>query len=133
MFRSILAVLLGVVAGGVATGLLEYAGHVLLPLPDGVVLDPERPQTFRDVPDINRLAVVLAWGGAAVVAGFVTALVAGQRHVFLALITGGGLLFAGLTNLILIPSPFWMWVFGLTIFLPAAWLGARLAPRGGGA
>ena len=97
------------------------------------MLDPSDPEAFRaslaEVPDINRLAVVLAWGVGALIAGFVTALVARRWHITLALVAGGGLLFAGLTNLILFPSPFWMWIFGLAIFLPAAWLGAKLAPK----
>lgn len=133
MLRTILAVIAGVIAGGVATALFEALGHWLYPLPEGLVLDPSDPEGFRAnlaaVPDINRLAVVLAWGGGAFVAGFVTAAVATARHIPLALITGGGLLFAGVTNLILVPSPFWMWVFGVAIFLPAAWAGAKLAPK----
>ena len=45
------------------------------------------------------------------------------------MLAGGGLLFAGLTNLIYTPSPLWMWALGLAVFLPMAWLGYRLAPK----
>ena len=133
MIRSILAVIAGVVAGGVVVGLLEVLGHRLFPLPDDLLQELADPERFREaaarIPDINRLAVIAAWAGGALAAGAVTAFVARRFHTGLALIAGGGLLFAGLNNLILIPSPLWMWALGLAVFLPMAWLGARLVPH----
>jgi len=136
MIRTILAVLGGVIAGGVVTGLLEALGHLALPLPEGLL--PE-DLTDRDalnaalarVPAANRLAVVAAWAGGALMAGWVTTVLARSNHLALAMLAGGGLLFAGLTNLIYIPSPLWMWGLGLAVFLPMSWLGHRLAPKRG--
>lgn len=133
MIRSIVAVTAGVVAGGVAVGLLEALGHGLFPLPAELLAELSDPDRFREaaarIPDVNRLAVVTAWAGGSLIAGAVTTFLARRHHTGLALIAGGGLLFAGLSNLILIPSPLWMWALGLAVFLPVAWLGARLVPH----
>lgn len=134
MLRIILAVFGGVIAGGVATALLEALGYVAFPLPEGLfptdLSDGDAVRAaLAAVPDINRLAVVAAWGGGALVAGFVTTLLARSSHQALAMLAGGGLLFAGLTNLIYTLSPLWMWALGLAVFLPMAWLGYRLAPK----
>ncbi|MDF1767546.1 hypothetical protein [Maricaulis sp.] len=136
MIRMILAVLAGVIAGGVATGLLEALGHVALPLPDGLIPEDLNDRealnaALAQVPDANRVAVIAAWAGGALVAGWLTTTLARRHHLALALVAGGGLLFAGLSNLIFIPSPLWMWAFGLAVFLPMAWLGYRLAGKRG--
>ncbi|WP_300545296.1 hypothetical protein [Maricaulis sp.] len=133
MLRNILAVIAGIVAGGIGVGVFEWLGHMAFPLQPALMAQLSDPETFREaaaqVPDINRLAVVAAWALGALVAGAVTAFVARRRHTGLALIAGGGLLFAGLSNLIMIPSPLWMWALGLAVFMPMAWLGARLVPH----
>lgn len=133
MIRIILSVLAGVIIGGIVTGLLEAVGHIALPLPDGLLPeDMSDADALRaamaEVPDINRMAVVAAWAGGALAAGWVTSAVARSYHLALSMMAGGGLLFAGLSNLIFIPSPLWMWAAGLAVFLPMAWLGYRLAP-----
>ncbi|WP_291845234.1 hypothetical protein [Maricaulis sp.] len=133
MIRIILAVLAGVIVGGVVTGLLEVLGHLALPLPDGLLPDDLSDRealnaALAGIPAANRLAVIAAWGGGALMAGWVTTFLARSHHLALAMLAGGGLLFAGLSNLIFIPSPLWMWVLGLAVFLPMVWLGHRLAP-----
>ena len=70
----ILAVLAGVIAGGVATGLLEALGHVALPLPDGLI-----PEDLNDrealnaalapVPDADRVPGTGARAGVWAVGG----------------------------------------------------------------
>lgn len=136
MVRMILALLAGVIAGGIVTGVLEALGHMAMPLPEGLlpedVSDREALNAaLAQVPDANRVAVIAAWGGGALMAGWVTTTLARRHHLALAMVAGGGLLFAGLSNLIFIPSPLWMWAFGLAVFLPMAWLGYRLAGKRG--
>ncbi len=133
MTRIILSVLAGVIVGGIVTGLLEAAGHVAFPLPEGLLPDDlgdteAMRAAMAHVPDINRMAVVAAWAGGALAAGWVTSSLARAHHLALSMMAGGGLLFAGLSNLIVVPSPLWMWVAGLAVFLPMTWLGHRLAP-----
>jgi hypothetical protein len=134
MARMILAVLAGVIAGGIVTGVLEALGHMAMPLPEGLIPEDLNDRealnaALAQVPDANRVAVIAAWAGGALMAGWVTTTLARRHHLALALVAGGGLLFAGLSNLILIPSPLWMWAFGLAVFLPMAWLGYRLAGK----
>jgi len=42
------------------------------------------------------------------------------------MIVGALLMLAGIMNMIMIPHPTWLWVLGITVYLPAAYLGARL-------
>lgn len=133
MLRNILAGIAGVIAGGLAVFALETLGHIIFPLPEGVEIDPMDMESVRaaasQIPAINKLAVVIAWFGGAVVAGWVASLVTQSGKLLVPLICGGILMLAGLANLISIPSPIWMWVLGLAAFLPGAWLGARLPPN----
>lgn len=133
MLRSILAGVAGVVAGGVVVFALESLGHVVFPLPEGLEIDPTSMESIRaaapQIPAINKLAVVIAWFGGAVAAGWTASLVARSRDLLIPLICGGFLMLGGLVNLINIPSPIWMWVLGLAAFLPGAWLGTRLPPN----
>ncbi|MCK6623004.1 MAG: hypothetical protein HUU32_18855 [Calditrichaceae bacterium] len=54
------------------------------------------------------------------------ALVTNQHRVLHGMIVGGIMLLAGIVNMAMIPHPLWFWVVGVLIFLPAAYLGARL-------
>lgn len=133
MLRNILAGIAGVVAGGLAVFALETLGHIILPLPEGLEIDPTDMESVRaaasQIPAINKLAVVIAWFGGAVVAGWVASLVSQSGKRLVPLICGGILMLGGLANLVSIPSPIWMWVLGLAAFLPGAWLGARMPPN----
>ncbi len=133
MLRNILAGIAGVIAGGLAVFALETLGHIIFPLPEGIEIDPMDMESVRaaasQIPAINKLAVVIAWFGGAVVAGWVASLVSQSGKLLVPLICGGILMLGGLANLISIPSPIWMWVLGLAAFLPGAWLGTRLPPN----
>jgi len=46
-----------------------------------------------------------------------------------ALVLGGFLTLAGIANNLMVPPPLWFWIAGLVVLIPAAYAGARLAPR----
>ena len=131
MLRSVLAVIAGVVATIVVIMLAELGCSQLFPLPPG--LDPTNREAIEahvaKLPLIALLLVVLGWALGSIAGGWVAARVSGggANGMRSALIVGALLLLAGVMNMMTIPHPLWMWIVGLAVYLPCAWLGARLA------
>jgi hypothetical protein len=125
--RRALAVLAGV---GVAIGIVfavEAINARIYPLPGTDYSDPEQMRAVMTrLPRAALVIVLLGWGLATVVGAWIAARVAGRRQGP-AWTVGVVLLAAAVFNLLELPHPFWFWVAGVALFLPAAWLGARLA------
>jgi hypothetical protein len=132
MLRSIGAVLLGVVIGGLQVAAVEWVGQIFFPPPPGV--DPTDREALRamaeSIPVGAQIFVLLAWAVGSFGGGWIAARLAPGAPVVHALVVGMVLLLGGLANLIAIPSPLWFWILGLAIFLPAAYGGARVAGSG---
>ena len=71
MIRSILSVIVGILAGVVTILVLEMAGHFFYPPPAG--LDPQNVEAFKEfvaaAPMGMLLSVLIAWAGGAFVGG----------------------------------------------------------------
>jgi hypothetical protein len=126
--RRVLAVLAGL---GVATGIVfavEAINAKLYPMPPGT--DFSDSEAMRAVmtrlPRAALLIVLLGWGVATVAGAWIAARVGGRRQGP-AWTVGVVLLGAAVFNLLELPHPLWFWVVGVALFLPAAWLGGRLA------
>jgi len=132
--RSLLACLAGLVLGSVVIGVVEFVGHQIYPPPAGI--DPRDPESIRramETISMGALLVVLvAWAIGSVVGGLVAARLAPRQPMRCALIVGAMLLLAGIANLIMLPHPLWFSIVAVLLFLPAAWLGGRLARAKGG-
>jgi hypothetical protein len=77
---------------------------------------------------VGALLMVLAgWASGTVAGAWVTSRVAQRSKLLHGMITGVAFLAAGILNLREFPHPTWFWICGLVIFLPAAYVGARLA------
>jgi uncharacterized protein YacL len=63
--------------------------------------------------------------------GWVTARMAYRSPITHGLVLGAIFLAAAVVNLLLIPHPVWFWVVGVAVFLPTAYLGARLGATSG--
>ena len=132
ILRSVLAVILGIVAAGLLIWVVEGVGHRVYPPPEGVDFhDPQAVAAImEEIPLGALLFVLLAWGVGTLAGGWLAALVAGRSATLYALIVGAVMLAGGIMNRVMIPHPVWFWILGVLVFLPAAWLGARLAPAG---
>jgi hypothetical protein len=126
-----LAVLAGV---GVAMGIVfavERISTSLYPLPPST--DASDPDAMRAVmtrlPRAALLVVLLGWGLATAAGAWIAARVGGRRQGP-AWTVGVVLLAAAVFNMLELPHPLWFWVVGVALFLPAAWLGGRLAGAG---
>lgn len=130
-FRNILAVFAGIVAGGLVVALVEGVGHMLFPLAGGI--DPSNPDSLKTMMSripVGALAfVVLAWAQGAFTGAWVAARVAADRPLTQGMLVGGVQLAAGVATMLSIPHPPWMWVLGVVLPLPAAYLGVQAAAR----
>jgi len=131
MWRSILAIFLGVVAGGLTVFLIEVPGMILYAPPKGTDLsDPEIMKDFLAKLPIAALAgIAIAWSVGPFVGSLVVCLIARKNLMLHGLIVGGIFLFLDAVNLVTIPHPVWLAAVGIIAPLISAWLGASLATR----
>lgn len=132
--RSIVAVIVGFVAAGAVMMLVETVnGHVLYPefgkLAEGMTDREEIRALLANAPVGAFLVVLVGWVLGGLVGGFLAAWIGWNAPLAHALVLGGLLTLAGIANNLMIPPPAWFWIPSLVAFLPAAYAGARLAPR----
>ena len=132
--RSILAVIAGFVAASAVMLVVESInGRVLYPelgkLAEGV-MDREAIRALLASAPVGSLLVVLfGWALGSLLGGYLAARIGWNAPVAHALVLGGLLTLAGIANNLMLPPPGWFWIPTLLVFLPAAYAGARLAPR----
>jgi len=134
VLRSVLAVIAGFVAASAVMMLIETAnGRVLYPelgrLAKGMTDREAVKALLANAPVGAFLVVLLGWVLGSLVGGFLSARIVWNAPVAHALVLGGLLTLAGIANNLMLPPPGWFWIPSLVVFLPAAYAGARLAPR----
>lgn len=129
--RSVLALLLGALLAGVLIMAVEFLGSTLYPLPAG--MDPHDPESIKaamaHLPIGSLLLVLLGWIVGTFAGAWLAARIADRAPIAHGLGLGALFLAAGIVNMLEIPHPLWFWVLGVAVFLPAAYVGARLAVR----
>jgi hypothetical protein len=113
----------------------EFVNGRIFPPPPG--LDFANREAMRaamaQLPPTALLLVLVGWVLGSVTGGFVAAIFGGPAAKRNALFVGVGLMTGGIFNLLTIPHPLWFAIAALLLFLPSAWLGARLAGARSGA
>lgn len=131
LLRSLLAIVLGVLAGFLVVMLVELLSMSLFPVPGGV--NPSDPDGFRDLfarlPAGAVVLVLVAHALGAFAGGWTSAWRAPMRPILHGLVVAGIVMAAGIVNLRMIPHPAWFVVTDLALYLPFGFLGAKLAPR----
>ncbi|NWG71684.1 MAG: hypothetical protein HXY23_08780 [Parvularculaceae bacterium] len=117
MLRSILAVVLGIVAASVVVFAAEMVGHALYPTPSSEGHDCRSPKTYNDqaaaaacvaaTPFEAKVAVVVGWFLGVLIGGVVAALV-GRRWAPLAWVVAVVIFLFCLVNFSALPHPAWM-------------------------
>ena len=134
--KQFLAVICGVVVAGIVISGIELIGHKVFPLPADIdPTDLEMLKASADrIPVGAKLAVCIAWAVGTLAGCFAATLVvqpgdeAGGWAPFRpAFVISQLLMGAAVMNLVTIPSPVWMWVLGLAVFLPCGMMGWYLA------
>lgn len=136
VLRNILAVVAGIVVGGVVNMALITVSASLIPPPSGVdVTNAESlAQNIHLFGPRHFLMPFLAHALGTLVGALVAYLVAGSRKAAMAWVVGAFYLCGGIAASFMIPAPAWFIAADLLLaYLPTAWLatriGARLQPR----
>ncbi len=127
MFKRILSVLAGIVSGIIIIYLIEMGSHIIYPFPSTFDMNnPESVKQYIDTAPFGAiLFIAIAWAVGSFIGGFVTSLISKSSKTTLSMIVGVILMIAGLINLLTFPHPVWLWIVGLAVFLPSAYLGSR--------
>lgn len=133
MLRTILAVFVGIVVGGLVNYALVRVGAIAVPPPEGV--DVSSIESIRANIGAYSAVQLLPPFFAHAIGTFVGAAVATRlsprRRLGPALFVGAWFLIGGITMIVFIPeTPAWFAVLDLGVaYLPMAWLGWRLMAR----
>ena len=132
MVRNILGIIAGVIVGGIVIGIVEMAGHMIFPPPEGVDLkNPgELQNIMSEIPLGAKIAVLVAWF-IGITAGGVVARIITHKAGFASWIVAALLFGAAAYTMTKIPHPSWMIVGAVAVTLLGAFLANKLTPRTG--
>ncbi|MFZ1657551.1 MAG: hypothetical protein WAT61_01930 [Flavobacteriales bacterium] len=131
ILRNILAVIVGIVVGGIVNMGLIILGGKFLPPPAGVDVNDIASINahIREYSVLQLLAPFIAHAAGLLVGAFLTAKLAATRHLAMAMVIGAVFLLGGIMAVTMVPNaPVWFSALDLVVaYLPMAWLGHRLA------
>jgi hypothetical protein len=129
ILRSVVAVVVGLLAGFVVVAVGEMIGHHVAPPPPG--LHHSNAESFaaaiEKVSPVVFVPVLLAWAVGTFAGSWVAARIASRRKIWHGLIVGGAFLAATIAILVSIPHPAWVAILGVVEPLAASYLGAKMA------
>ncbi|WP_066510494.1 hypothetical protein [Rufibacter sp. DG15C] len=131
MFKSIFAVLTGVVTGFLTIFLVELVAQQVYPVPSEVNLqDPEAMGTYlASAPMGSLMLVLLAYALGSFLGGMVAARLAKSRKMMHALLVGFLLLLACVANFYLLPHPIWFIISSVIIYPLMSFFGGAMGSR----
>lgn len=129
--RNILAVLAGIVAGGIVISMIQAINSRLYPLPAG--FDPANREMVRQhvasLPPLAFCVVLLSYAAGIPIAVFLAARLSAtapaRQGVLIAAFFGA----ASVMNLLALPHPTWFWVANFAVLFFALWAGIRGGAR----
>ena len=129
MGKQILAVIVGLVAGGLVIYGIESINMVRFPWPENLSMEDEEAfaEYVASLPIDALITVIIAHAVGSFVAGFVCGKIALSKQLMLGIVCGVILMAGGIMNIVMIPHPLWFSVADLLMFIPFAWLGAKVA------
>jgi len=133
IIRNILAVIAGVVVGGVVNAAIIKLGSIIIPPPPGV--DPSDIESIKANIGLYEakhfIIPFLAHALGTLFGAFIATRIGVSRHLLLALIVGIVFLAGGIMMIQMVPGPMWFNALDLLgAYFPMAFIGNRL---GGGA
>lgn len=132
IFKNVLAVIGGVLIGGVVNmGIISISG-IVIPPPDGAdASSMESLQASMHLFEPKHFIMpFLAHALGVFVGAFCAALIAASHKMILAYAVGCFFLLGGIINVIILPAPMWFNVLDLVLaYIPMAYLGGIIALR----
>lgn len=132
ILKNILALVGGVVVGGIINMGLIMISSSIVPLPEGV--DPTNMESLKENMHLfeakHFLFPFLAHALGTLVGAWIAAKLSTDKHMMWALVVGLFFLIGGVTNAFVLPAPTWFIALDvIAAYLPMAWIGGRLATR----
>lgn len=132
VLRNVLAMIAGVLAGGLVNMAIVMAGPMVIPLPEGV--DPSDVDSLKENIHLLKarhfIAPFLAHAIGTLAGAFIAAAIAHSHHFKFALGIGAFFLAGGIMNSFLLPAPGWFIAADLLLaYIPFALLGGRFAVK----
>lgn len=129
MLRNILIVAGAMIAGMVFLSLGHYLSNIILPPPPSIDINDEASlvKNAGDLTPGHWALVLLSHGLGPLVSGFVVGKFVTSPLKPIIWIVGIAWTITGIMNLFIIPTPLWMKIADLCIYIPMTWLGARIA------
>ena len=130
ILKNILAVVSGIVVGGIVNmGIIMLSSSIILP-PEGV--DPSNMESLKSSMHLfepkHFIAPFVAHALGTLVGAFITGLIAFNNKLKLALVIGLFFLLGGISSVLMLPSPTWFTVLDLAgAYFPMAWFGGLIA------
>ena len=129
IFRNILGLVVGIVAGMALNGGIVSLNGVVIDLPEGYDYSTSEKmvETFHLLQPVHLIIPFIAHALGSLLGGFLVARIAATYKMVFALMIGTLFLSAGTYLVIILPSPLWFNVLDLTLaYIPMAYLGAKL-------
>lgn len=133
MVRNIIAVIAGIIAGGIVNMGIVLIGQSVVTFPPGSDMStPEGVTAALPLLETRHFMVPFVAHALGTLAGaLVAALISLGSKLTVALIIGGFFLLGGIAASFMIPAPVWFIALDLIVaYIPMAWIGAKLAGAG---
>lgn len=134
MLRPVLAVLAGVVVGGVLIWVVENIGLYLFPPPPDIdMTDPESLRTMMQRAPLGALlSVLVGWTLGAFTASLTAIRISRLGVPWPGWVAAGIMVALSVVNMVMIPHPFWFMAAALLFMSAAGWGAGRLMTEGPG-
>lgn len=128
MNRNTIAIVVGVVLGGVFVALGERMGMMFFPAKAPMPADPNLWSSYleNDVPMMAKLFVIINWGLSAFLSAIIVSILSKRITVKPVLATVGILNAFAFITMLMLPHPTWMWIASLFVFFPIGFIAYRL-------
>ncbi len=129
VLRSIFALTAGLIVGAILVTCSEAINAQRYPpLPGMKLTDPAAlPSYIKRLPNTAFVITLIGWAVGPFGGAWTAARLAGFAKLRHGMTVGVLFFLATLNNLMTLPYPIWVWIPGVGLVLPAAYLGARLA------
>ncbi len=130
ILRNILAVIVGIVVGGIVNSALVNIGPMVVPLPEGADVSSMEAlaNSMKLFTPVNFLFPFLAHAVGTLVGAFLAAKIAASHKMKLAIGIGFLFLLGGITAAAMLGGPVWFIAVDLILaYIPMGFLGGKLA------
>lgn len=131
IFRTILAVVAGIVLAVLIFMLFEKVNEHLYPIPSHIDSANHEAMSAHvsSLPVASLAILLLGWAIGSLICGLLVGLLVRNAGTTPAYIAGLFLMSAGIVDIFMFPRPVWFAIGGMIVFIPATLLGSALVRR----